>query len=231
LTDSRTVASAFGMHVVVAIGDIIASRQSTNRKALQTQLVATVATVNRSVRAASPGALLSPYTVTLGDEVQCVYGEPSNAIIDVIAFKARMQPHEMRFCIGLGELTTGLNKRAAIGMDGPAFYRAREGIDELKKDDSISLSVKAQHGIDVSLEDASVKLIDAAMQDWRLARFQILLALLNGDSVKKIARELDISATAVYKNISDGRLALLTEAAEATGRSLQRRLERLGSKD
>jgi SatD family (SatD) len=212
------------MRVVVAIGDVVGSRESPDRMALQAALVAAVAAVNREARTRAPEALLSPYTVTLGDEVQCVYGDPAGAALDVIAFKGKMLPHQLRFCLGVGELTTKINQREAIGMDGPAFHVARDGIEELKRDRSTSLAVKAQPGIDVELEDCMLKLIDTSVEGWRAARFDIFRSTHRHVAVKDMARELGLSPVAVYKNLSDGRVALHLRAAEAVGRSLAERL-------
>ncbi|HVZ87680.1 MAG TPA: SatD family protein [Polyangia bacterium] len=209
------------MHVVV-IGDVIASRASPDRKALQEELTRGAALANQLAhRAAEP---LSPYTITLGDEVQAVYARPSNVVVDILAFQSALWPVKMRFCVGLGSITTKLNTRAAIGMDGPAFYCAREGIEELKNDRTSSLAVKAERGIDVSVEDSAIRLIHASMASWRETRFKLFLALLRGADVKEIPGHLGISLTAAYKNLSDGRIALLIDAAKAIGASLERKL-------
>ena len=214
------------MRVVVVIGDIVASRSIKDRKSLQAKLEACVDAANHErVR-----DLLSPYTITLGDEVQSVYSRPKTAVLDVLAFKARfkaLEPElarEMRFCIGIGEITTRLNKRAAIGMDGPAFYCAREGIDALKKDAKSTLAVQGEQGIDVTLEDSALKLIDFEMSAWRTTRFQVFLALLSGTPVKSISKQLGLSQVAVYKNISEGRLHLIANTATTLGNSLQQKL-------
>jgi hypothetical protein len=166
------------------------------------------------------GERLSPYTITLGDEVQCLYAQPTSAVLDMIEFQARIWPFKMRFCLGLGDITTPINREAAIGMDGPAFYAARAGIDQLK-DSPSALAIRAQAGIDVGLEDATVRLIDAAMTGWRGYRFQILVGVLAGHDAKRIAADLQLSSTAIYKNLAVGRIPLIMEAAQAVGRSLE----------
>lgn len=43
----------------------------------------------------------------------------------------------IRFSIGWGDISTELSSRSSLGMDGPAFYLAREGIESLRKRDGL----------------------------------------------------------------------------------------------
>lgn len=209
----------------VVIGDIVRSRESSDRKALQRQLGHVVAHMND--RAGNSRFIMSPYTITLGDEVQSVYSAAATAVLDILAFRAHMRPVDMRFCIGVGEIATQINKKAAIGMDGPAFHVARSGIEQLKTDGTAAFAVKAQSGIDVDLEDAAVKLMDVMMRAWRPTRFAVLSAALQGKAdTRKIATGLGISRAGVYKNLADGHIDLLIDAATATGRSLAHKITR-----
>ncbi len=217
------------MHVVV-IGDIVGSRAVSDRKALQRQLAAAVSHVNARLAAAS--ALLSPYTITLGDEIQAVYSHPASVILDVISIQGEMLPHRMRFCIGLGAITTRINKAAAIGMDGPAFHSSRAGIDELKRTGDNFLAVKAEEGVEVDLEDCAARLLDARVRAWRANRFKVFMAdvqCAHGESVRrpdaqKVAARIGISATAVYKNRAEGQIELVTRASTSIGRSLSNKV-------
>lgn len=212
---------------VVVIGDIVGSRAVADRKTLQRQLAAAVSRINR--RLAKAAALLSPYTITLGDEIQAVYAHPASVVLDVVSLLGDLLPHRMRFCVAVGAIATGINKVAAIGMDGPAFHMARAGIDELKAaGDGSSLTVKAEEGLDVDLEDCTARLLDIHLRQWRPNRFKVLNAELPAaadESVerpdaKEVAAVIGITATAVYKNRVDGHIDLIARAAHSVGRSL-----------
>jgi hypothetical protein len=219
------------VHVVV-IGDIVGSRDVADRKTLQHQLATAVSRMN--ARLSTSAALLSPYTITLGDEIQAVYARPWSVILDVITLQGEMLPHKMRFCIGIGAITTRINKVAAIGMDGPAFHIARAGIDELKRDGDVSLAVKAEGNVDVDLEDSAVKLLDVQVREWRPNRFKVFMADLptaaaestDKADAKKVAARIGITVTAVYKNRVDGRIELLIRASRSIGRSLSKKVSK-----
>lgn len=195
--------------VLVVIGDLVNSRQVTDRSGLQARFVGAVEACN-----ASSTELLSPYTVTLGDEFQVVLAGASRLFVDLTTIAAELlgapdaTSHDptsasIRFSLAVGELTTPLNPAQAIGMDGPAFHAARAGIDQLKRSgDSFILS-----GIEPRLEElcnATFALISNTMSGWNSRRHWILAERMRGTEVAEIAERIGISAAAVYKNLTHG---------------------------
>src|SRR6266540_3458015 len=120
------------MKVVVVIADVVRSREIRDRSTFQRHLKKTVGALS-----ARHPDLLSPYTVTLGDEFQAVYERAERVFRDFCVLQRMLCPHRIRFAIGVGVLTTPLNHRMSIGMDGPAFHLARRGMEELKQSGSL----------------------------------------------------------------------------------------------
>ena len=73
--------------------------------------------------------------ITLGDEFQGLLNNPAYAIEIVKYIQRELYPVKLRFGIGIGEISTEINQKAAIGADGPAFYAAREIINFLKNEE------------------------------------------------------------------------------------------------
>lgn len=73
--------------------------------------------------------LVSPCTITLGDEFQAVYRDARTLFADFCTILVGIHPARIRFSVGIGPLTTPVNPRQAIGMDGPAFHVARDAMD------------------------------------------------------------------------------------------------------
>ena len=188
------------MPYLVLIGDLIASRQSQNRKDLQNRLATILAKLNG--RMPKP---VSPYTLTLGDEFQAVFDAADHVFDDIVQIMAALHPDQVRFSLGLGNITTELNLEQSLGMDGPAFYLAREGIDRLK-DSGDLLHLGGLPENCALLAEGSLRLLSQRIQRWEANRFAILHGLLVGDPVKTIATELSVSEQAVYKNIRSGGL-------------------------
>ncbi len=111
--------------MIAVIGDIIKSRSIADRRKAQEGLAAVLQQVNQRHQ----GVLASRFTITLGDEFQGVLNGATGflRILDEITFA--MKPIDLRFGIGVGELSTRLDPLTSIGADGPAYWLAREAID------------------------------------------------------------------------------------------------------
>ncbi|MES9972360.1 MAG: SatD family protein [Candidatus Thiodiazotropha sp.] len=148
------------MSYLVVIGDLVASRHSPDRKGLQTRLKALLKRLNE--RMPKP---VSPYTLTLGDEFQVVFDKADRGFVDIIQIMAALHPDQVRFSLGLGSIVTDLNPDQAVGMDGPAFYRARDGINRLKdRGDLFHLDGLPENW--APLAEGTLRLLSQRMQKW-----------------------------------------------------------------
>lgn len=188
------------MRSLVVIGDVVESRQIKGRAAFQKKLAALLAGIS-----AGNAALASPYTLTLGDEFQAVYRGANGLFADLIRIRRGCMPAGVRFSLSAGRIATALNPRQAIGMDGPAFHRARERIEALKQSGA-TFSLAGDLPGDADSRDALLDLLSTWTDGWRANRWAILLGLMTGKAVTQLAEELRISEPAVYKNIRHGRL-------------------------
>jgi len=109
----------------ILMGDIIRSRTYDARK-LRRELMQIVSSCNRSLEP----QILSPYTVTLGDEFQGIARSLSGLLESVFHFEETSIGKGLLFKIryvGLfGTVDTPLNTRKAHGMMGRGLARARE---------------------------------------------------------------------------------------------------------
>ncbi len=184
-------------HTVI-IGDIVASKKVKNRKTVQAKLDELLRKINYRRK-----DIVSKYTITLGDEFQAVYSDANRLFEDVFRIRKELYPAHVRIAVSVGRITTTL-KPKALGMDGPAFYNARETITSLKKTRK-HLMISLQ-GKENKLFNTSVELVGVNNSKWRLSRLKVFLSLLEGKSIEKISGELKISERAVYKSIDTGAL-------------------------
>jgi hypothetical protein len=185
---------------LVLIGDIVLSRYISNRVSFNRQLLKTLGNLSKS----NPN-LLSPYTITIGEEIQAVYKNADGIFRDAITILAAIYPQKMRFSFGVGELTTPINRDQALGMDGPAFHFAREGIEKLKKTGELFL-FSGDSLFALSISPPVLTLISHNMAKWKPTRLNTLSLLLNGENIKEVARKLKISLNTVYKTVDAGDL-------------------------
>ena len=112
------------------IGDIIDSRKSTDRQALQDRFQQTLSDINREY----DEYFASNLTVTLGDECQGLMNVHHLWYEVIQRLREKMAPTRMRFGVGVGEMSTHFEKHTSIGADGQPYWSARQMLDELKKE-------------------------------------------------------------------------------------------------
>jgi hypothetical protein len=181
------------------IGDICDSRNlpANERAALQRTLERQFGNLNK----AHAANLLSPLTLTLGDEFQALLSGADELWHLLATLQAALDPVRARFGLGLGEIVTGINREAALGMDGPAFHRARDAVSTLKQEGGY---FRVEGLTDEDLINPALALISDAQGKWRPTRFRVFRDHLHGIPVEQSARALGVSRVAVYKNINDG---------------------------
>jgi transposase len=201
---------------IVVIGDIEHSKQfhGDERKQIQKNLEVILQKLNKD-----SSQIISPYTITLGDEFQVVYDSSSKLFKHIWTIMANIHPVSVRISIGVDEITTDINRKNALGMDGPAFHKAREQLD-LMKEKKLLLSISTK---DVKLDklvNSTFGILDANLRNWKKNRFDILQKLYEGKEVKQISKEIGISEVAVYKNINAGTLESIRQLTDAISETI-----------
>lgn len=201
---SLSIFTGLSMKKIALIGDIVKSREQSARKKFQTKLKRKLNSISKKST-----SLLSPLTITLGDEFQAVYKNADEIFSHMFEILTSVYPSKIRFTIGVGKISTSINKKSAIGMDGEAFYIARDNMNMIKKNGSLIYV----GGIDDPVEkivNLNLELISNQISDWNLNRLKIFFNLLKGENrYSRISKSLSISERAVYKNISSGSLDVI----------------------
>lgn len=207
------------MKVVVVIGDVVSSSTIRRRDRFQVHFIDAVQQANRD-----HFGLATPYTVTLGDEFQAVYTNTKFIFNHLLSIITALLPNRVRISIGVGSLSTALNRSTPTVMDGSAFHAARQGIEFLRKADEL-MTVQSDR-LNVPLEDSVVRLISSISQNWKPTRWKILARFASDTPVKRIADELGITPVAVYKNIKQANLKLIATALRDVAENLTTKLGR-----
>lgn len=209
---------------IVVIGDIKGSKalDTEKRGKVQERLKRILKDIS-----SDEGGLLSPPTITLGDEFQAVYKNADTLLQHTWKVMSELHPVKLRFSVGIGSISTPINREQAIGMDGPAFYEARAGIDLLKENEfiyQVSMADKSGKSV-INLINGSLHLVSREMQSWKKTRFTILYLLEQGISFKEIAGSLDISESAVYKNRDGGSLDVILDLKKSIAELINEQLQ------
>ena len=183
------------MKYLVLIGDIVASRRLPARAQFQRRIKGLLQGVNGRRK-----ALVSPYTLTLGDEFQAVYRDAGTAFADVFGLLAEIAPVQARFALAVGEIVTPINPTQSIGMDGPAFHRARALLERLKVDRRL-FGVSGSDAKAWVLPSAALAVLSGQVEGWRENRLRLFARILAGEPAGEMARRTGITPRAVNKNI------------------------------
>lgn len=208
---------------IVVIGDVISSRIVEKRNDLQNKLRDIFNDLNNS---AYTNHLVSPYTITLGDEFQAVYQKADHLFLDSIRILEKTLPQKIRFSFGIGDISTNINREQSIGMDGSAFYYAREGISNLK-DQRGNYKFNIYGLDDPELEkllNNVLYIFSNLLEGWNKNRYFILRSTMEGKAVKDIAKELKLTETATYMNIYDGSIREMIAIQETMINRINKRL-------
>lgn len=198
---------------VVLIGDIVASRQSTDRRGLHRALERALADTNDRVEH------VEPLEVTVGDEFQGIYPHLGAALDAALRTRLALRPAaESRYGLGRGATTT-LDPDRGI-KDGPGWWAAREAIVAVEKlaERAALEHVRTAYRIaEGESEDAgTARAVDAALlcQDHMVGSLsersaRLLKGLLDGMTQRELAAAEDITPSAVSQRVRADGLAVI----------------------
>lgn len=188
------------MNFICVIGDVVDSREVKERGSLQKRFKGVLEELNQARRK----SLASPNTITLGDEYQAIYRNADTLFQDFADILLGLHPVKVRFSIGIGGIDTPINRNLTLDMDGPVFHIARGGMDAAFKSSGQIFTLGSAGEPVPPWIRIGLSLISHQIRPWHVNRLRILRQYLEGVPVKRMAEDLGISATAVYKNIRDG---------------------------
>ncbi|MBI9050827.1 MAG: hypothetical protein JEZ00_15510 [Anaerolineaceae bacterium] len=193
------------MKYLVLIADIAASRKIINRRKIQDDLLRILGKLNLN-----NGSIISPYTITLGDEFQAVFSSAQFIFHDVFRILSELFPEKVRFSFGIGRISTEIIRESSIGMDGPAFHVARDGIEKLKKT-SDRFSINGVTGKNANLINQSLQILSHESNKWKESRLKTFNLYIQEQPVKKICESINLTDKAIYKTINMGMLDIFKE--------------------
>lgn len=178
------------------IGDMVQSRNLSDRQKVQEVFSMAL----KSAQQAYGRGIVSPLTLTIGDEFQAVLADARDFFAIINHLEENLPAIRFRYGLGVGEINTTLNRKAAIGMDGPAFHFARQALEQARKEGRRFVFVcalpKTQARIDLLLH-----WIDAITAGWSKEKEQILRLSQLRLTQKAIAAKIGISQPAVSQHI------------------------------
>lgn len=193
---------------VAIIGDIKNSKKIVQRKEVQSHLAEVLENVNVKYKQ----DISSKFLITLGDEFQGLLHYGRNILNIIQEIQRDMYPVEIRFGIGVGEISTDINYEMSIGADGPGYYMAREAINDLKIDEqrnktqSSDLKIKIEgdeSGIS-KLINVSFSLLHIIESRWSDRQREFIYEIeKNGGSQSECAKRLNVTQSSFQRGLKN----------------------------
>lgn len=189
---------------IILMGDIIKSSEQN-----QALLMSDFQEVIQSINSKYADKLLSPLTITLGDEFQGIIKNPTVAVALIIDLEEMiLKTHKslkIRYVCHEGTIETPINPSIAHGMLGSGLTYARKQIEYLKK---------AKKRFAFSLKDDNLSNIynnafivfDAILQHWKADDVPIVTLFLEGLDYKAVANKLNKNRSLLWKREKNLRL-------------------------
>jgi hypothetical protein len=169
------------------MGDIIGSRMLEARQ-LRQEFIEIVSSCNNKLR----GEILSPYTITLGDEFQGI-ARSLPGLLEVIFYleetSLRRSLHfKMRYVGLYGEVETPLNRERAHGMMGPGLTRARELLLSDKKRGKPRFRFELADPLLMRRVNSLFLVVEGIAERWAVKDGPLIVDMINNTKDTEVAR-------------------------------------------
>lgn len=206
----------------IVMGDIVGSSKAESTKELHRKFNRGVVKLNKKFS----NAIVSPLTITLGDEFQGLADSLTSAFS--IIHEARLyflnQKIRTRFVLGRGAIETPVNTERAWNMMGPGLSEARRRLNDKKEPSAYRFSFPEKPVLQDNLNTFGYTLTEVEGGWTETQREYVSYVLANSDrTYAEIARKLKVSERNVYKVLR----AAKTDLYARQLRSIQSTLEHL----
>ncbi|TKD66080.1 SatD family protein [Flavobacterium sp. ASW18X] len=168
----------------IIMADVIDSRSITKDKGFMEAFKSLIKQANSTLS----DAILSPLTITLGDEFQGVVANKNTLFALLFYLDEQLlalgYPFKLRYALVYGEIETPINPKIAHEMYGSGLTRAREGLESLKEMEP-HYYVQLQSYTDMQLQ-LSLYLYQSIKTGWKSSESKIISAFLTHKDYKKL---------------------------------------------
>ena len=180
-------------HILMA--DVINSRKYKG-KVVATALSKIVAFINTAYKK----EIISPLTITLGDEFQGIVDTPEAIVKIIVAIEEQLIINEcafkLRYASNTGKIDTVLNKKIAYGMIGEGLSNTRTILNNAKKEEERFFLFSDTNTTFLN----RLFIIFASFVDgWKQKDFKTISLFFKDNDYKKVAAINNYTASAMWK--------------------------------
>lgn len=211
---------ANGSRLAVLMGDIVMSRSAQSTEALHQAFNEVVEQSNRSWRA----DIVSPLTITLGDEFQGLLSTLGRGFALMRAMRLDLLERgvDCRFALGAATIETPVNPDRAWNMMGPGLSETRALLNDKSDPSAYRFSLPDALLLQAALntQGYTMTYVEGLWTETQRRYFTRMLS--RGDTTNaQVAESLDVSARNLYNVLRAGHRDLYERQIEAIRRTLE----------
>jgi len=170
-----------------------------------------VAAKMAALRELTDPALVTPFTFSRGDEIQAVVAGALSSPALLRKLRYYCLPLQLRIGIGFGRITSGLGAADSWTMNGPAFLRARQALDETKQHRHWRTRlVSGDPGLD-QMVNTLLNLYDVIQSRWTPAQWDGVMVYEATGSYQEAGQRLGVALQNVEKRCRAARWWVIRE--------------------
>jgi len=188
--------------------DIIGSRKLKDQGFSRNQIEKAISQLNTAREA----FIVSKFCLLRGDEIQGVIFPPREAIVMVRYLRFYLRPVQIRVGIGIGDITTEIDKNNPWNMDGSSFHRAREALEEIKLSRHPATFMNSlEEDFDYNL-NVILALMDVISNRWTDGQWEAIHAYEQMGTYQKASQVLKVRPQNVAKRCQSAHWKVFSEA-------------------
>jgi hypothetical protein len=172
----------------VLLGDVISSKKLPNRENFQNKLINGCNIVNRKYK---PDIYSYMNIIKGSDEIGVVLKDISKFYSIINEISQIIGPNLMRFVLVKGQIDTGLDQREISRMDGPAFHRASNLMNQLK-DEKLIFKMDTGDQIFDKLVINNINLIYLIEKKWSSKKASIINEYEKTGDQRRVAEKYSV---------------------------------------
>lgn len=192
----------------VLTADIIGSRKLKDRGFSREQIEQAISELN----IARKTFIASKFCLLRGDEIQGVVFPPQKAIMMVRYLRFYIRPVQVRVGIGIGDITTEIDRNNPWNMDGSSFHRARKALEEIKISRQPATFINSlEENFDYNL-NVILALMDVISNRWTDGQWEAIHTYEQMGTYQKAAQVLKVRPQNVAKRCQAAHWRVFSEA-------------------
>lgn len=195
--------------VTIIVGDVVGSGKIADRPGYWKKLRKSTKRINRKYKE----AFLGPLMVLMGDEVSAVLKNLKHTYPIMRDFQEMLHPYRIRFVSVVGEVDLALSTKNASLMDGPAFWKANEHLENIKRKKMTFLFDLGNERID-GLLTATANLIACIKEGWTERERELISQYEELGKQEMVAERYQVSQQAVSSALRRARWKEINAAEE-----------------